>query len=505
MGTVVDFATGSVRNKRVVIGMAAMYLWTWLIYWGGPFSLRGYTIELTNARWGVNVCMGALAVGAVLFLSCNRGCNSAHLAKGVRLSAMLSALVGTVLGLIFAISLPLPEKLVEPLALTSGFFTGLGEGLLLCQWCSLTSSLGMRAALSHNAMALALGGVLFLVCNVSPTWISLGMGLVCPVIGLAAARQGSIPCELEKTATPPSMPLSPLLHDKAFVMLVALAFIFGLSNGFINAGFEVVPQGLYRLSCFSVIVGTILASALTFFAAFALKLDAWQLVLCVSLPLMAVAYLLFPYDVFWYIGWGVHALGYQFFFMLLWSLLGSRQLRHDVPVTIAVPAGLFSVEVGSVLGLAIWNLFCTGIDQAGEHLVSGLALMSLVLVAVLFERPQFAWGDVHPGVASPSNTLRVDDYEQIMGRIRIDYALSPREHDVCALLGRGRNRQFVADELGISLETAKTHTTNVYRKLGVHSQQELLDVIEMVRNTLALERNMGLKDGPPDTDRQNPW
>ena len=46
----------------------------------------------------------------------------------------------------------------------------------------------------------------------------------------------------------------------------------------------------------------------------------------------------------------------------------------------------------------------------------------------------------------------------------------------------------MADELGISLETAKTHATNVYRKLGVHSQQELLDVIETTQDTLGRER-----------------
>ena len=97
------------------------------------------------------------------------------------------------------------------------------------------------------------------------------------------------------------------------------------------------------------------------------------------------------------------------------------------------------------------------------------------------------------------NALEVDDYRQVMQRIRDDYALSPREFDVCMLLGRGRNRQFVASELSISLETAKTHTTNVYRKLGVHSQQELLDVIEMVRNTLAAEREHG--HGPKASSR----
>lgn len=504
-------------DTRIVTGLAAMYLWTWLIYWGGPFSLRGYSIELTNARWGVNVIMGALAVGVVLVLACRARTNQARLMMGVRLAAMLCGLAGIGTGLLLIAHFPLPAGLVEPVALVSGLFTGLTEGLLLCQWCSQTAALGVRTALFHNAIALLFGGVAFLVCNVVPAVFALVVGFVCPGVGFWAGQRAAthpmgLPYEDEEKnavsaaapgpATPseaPRTPLATLLHDRAFLMLAGLAFVFGLSNGFINAGFEVVPEELYRISCFGVVIGTILASGLTFLAAFALKLDAWQLVLCVSLPLMAMAYVLFPYEIFWYMGWGVHSLGYQFFFMTLWSLLGSRQLRHDVAVTVSVPTGLLAVQLGSVVGLIAWDVFCIGIDSAGEHLVSGIALMLLVLVAVLFERPQFGWGDVHPGVATPMNALEVDDYRQVMQRIRDDYALSPREFDVCTLLGRGRNRQFVASELSISLETAKTHTTNVYRKLGVHSQQELLDVIEMVRNTLAAEREHG--HGPKASSR----
>ncbi|MDY5808436.1 MAG: hypothetical protein SPK07_01945 [Coriobacteriales bacterium] len=118
-------------DTRIVTGLAAMYLWTWLIYWGGPFSLRGYSIELTNARWGVNVIMGAVAVGVVLFLACRSHTNQARLMTGVRLAAMLCGLAGIGTGLLLIVHFPLPAGLVEPVALVSGLFTGLTEGLLL--------------------------------------------------------------------------------------------------------------------------------------------------------------------------------------------------------------------------------------------------------------------------------------------------------------------------------------------------------------------------------------
>ena len=276
-------------DTRIVTGLAAMYLWTWLIYWGGPFSLRGYSIELTNARWGVNVIMGAVAVGVVLFLACRSHTNQARLMTGVRLAAMLCGLAGIGTGLLLIAHFPLPAGLVEPVALVSGLFTGLTEGLLLCQWCSQTAALGVRTALFHNAIALLFGGVAFLVCNVVPAVFALVVGFVCPGVGFWAGQRAAthpmgLPYEDEEKnavfaaapgpATPseaPRTPLATLLHDRAFLMLAGLAFVFGLSNGFINAGFEVVPEELYRISCFGVVIGTILASGLTFLAAFALN------------------------------------------------------------------------------------------------------------------------------------------------------------------------------------------------------------------------------------------
>ena len=46
------------------------------------------------------------------------------------------------------------------------------------------------------------------------------------------------------------------------------------------------------------------------------------------------------------------------------------------------------------------------------------------------------------------------------------------------LLSKGRNRAHIKEELVISDETVKSHVKNIYRKTDVHSQQELIDLIE---------------------------
>lgn len=58
------------------------------------------------------------------------------------------------------------------------------------------------------------------------------------------------------------------------------------------------------------------------------------------------------------------------------------------------------------------------------------------------------------------------------------FLLSRRETDVLFLLAKGRNVSFITQQLYISEGTAKTHVNHVYKKLGVHSRQELIELID---------------------------
>jgi DNA-binding NarL/FixJ family response regulator len=55
-----------------------------------------------------------------------------------------------------------------------------------------------------------------------------------------------------------------------------------------------------------------------------------------------------------------------------------------------------------------------------------------------------------------------------------DAALSARERDIGAALLRGESVTKVARTLGLSVHTVRNHVKSIYRKLGVHSQLELV-------------------------------
>ena len=61
--------------------------------------------------------------------------------------------------------------------------------------------------------------------------------------------------------------------------------------------------------------------------------------------------------------------------------------------------------------------------------------------------------------------------------IALEKGLTPREFEVLVVLAHGNSLARVQSELVISEGTAITHRRNIYRKLDVHSKQELLDFV----------------------------
>lgn len=60
------------------------------------------------------------------------------------------------------------------------------------------------------------------------------------------------------------------------------------------------------------------------------------------------------------------------------------------------------------------------------------------------------------------------------------YRLSGREEEVLVELARGRTIASIAETLTVSENTIKAHTKSIYRKLGVHTREELLSCVEKV-------------------------
>ncbi len=88
--------------------------------------------------------------------------------------------------------------------------------------------------------------------------------------------------------------------------------------------------------------------------------------------------------------------------------------------------------------------------------------------------------DGSPGGAA-AGERRHGPYRMRCDAVAERYGLSPRERDVFDLLVRGRSIDYIAQNLTISFNTAKSHIRHIYVKTDVHSRQELIYLIDRER------------------------
>ncbi len=154
---------------------------------------------------------------------------------------------------------------------------------------------------------------------------------------------------------------------------------------------------------------------------------------------------------------------------------------HLLFVTIFV----FSIAQGLVITLLGWTeeaLVWTGFASAMVF----VTFCFLVLKNVSFAETIGAIRAPEPAVVAvepQEEGVASDGPESASISARCDavaaaFGLTPRESEVFALLAQGRTVGVIREKLVISLNTARFHTKNIYAKLGVHSQQELIDVVE---------------------------
>jgi len=83
--------------------------------------------------------------------------------------------------------------------------------------------------------------------------------------------------------------------------------------------------------------------------------------------------------------------------------------------------------------------------------------------------------DVHGGGAPMSSSIArkvVQAFQRPTPAPRPDDSLSPREREILDLLAQGFLYKDIADQLGTSYATVRTHVEHIYAKLHVHSRSQ---------------------------------
>lgn len=99
--------------------------------------------------------------------------------------------------------------------------------------------------------------------------------------------------------------------------------------------------------------------------------------------------------------------------------------------------------------------------------------------AMDFSRSIFAEETAAPAPADDTPAAR-GRFHQRCEIVANTYLLSRRESEVMYYLARGYKSSHIQQQLYISEGTAKTHIRHIYRKLNIHSQQDLIHLIDEV-------------------------
>lgn len=142
-------------------------------------------------------------------------------------------------------------------------------------------------------------------------------------------------------------------------------------------------------------------------------------------------------------------------------------------------------SLGTIVGAAMGVQGNLLIKQAPETLTLLTALLMVCFVGyALIGLKNFSFTATIAGVMpAENNDLRIESpeiqFQKRCADIAEAYGLTPREQEVFAMLARGRNREYIQEKLVVSRNTVKAHVRHVYEKLGIHSHQELIDLVDV--------------------------
>ena len=142
----------------------------------------------------------------------------------------------------------------------------------------------------------------------------------------------------------------------------------------------------------------------------------------------------------------------------------SSPLFCKIMVLVVVAVGLWLLNANE-LNLLFWGTPATvepGLSSSGKAEESGT----------------HAQPESRPDVES---CVSIQSRQEALRHLARDAGLSRREEEVFDLLAAGRSAPFIAETLYVETSTAKSHIARIYSKLGVHTRQELLNLVEDAR------------------------
>lgn len=174
---------------------------------------------------------------------------------------------------------------------------------------------------------------------------------------------------------------------------------------------------------------------------------------------------------------------------LFWIIDASLLMRHVAKYDFSIPRhtamGRMGSNLGFAIGIALGVAGNTLLGQSATALLGVVMTATLVVSSMIFfpfenrkspDKPMLDRNSTEEPAPNPIPP----NLEEACEKLTKTYGLSQREEEILPFIVKGRNNRFIAETLYISENTAKTHVYNIYKKMGVHSRQQVLDIVDMI-------------------------
>ncbi|MBS5450327.1 MAG: helix-turn-helix transcriptional regulator [Coriobacteriia bacterium] len=462
------------------------FLTTLLIYSPNMMALHGSdTTELTS-HFAEPLLLATFLVALLVALV--PGLRRAVATRGVGLASFVLYGVGE---LTFAALLLLQPGWGAPVA-TAASVVAAGALVPVCTaWVDCLRGFDLRRCLQMLALAFAISAL----CNMALTalgapWSLLAFmalvvaGVAWPALGLARGTTGGPRASLHPQAVEEGAPgeSAPSAHP---YRAAASAFLSVMGVPLLGMAISSFAMGVQPAFLFGEVVdaqhlGMLVADALLLAVAIAwghagrrpLFSLLYQVLLpaCVALALVLCS---FPVDSL------VHEVGlaaiYVFYSMV--SCVGVAVAAATANAGEFSRSGMVAALVAVFCGTGILGIF---LGAQVADLIDNNALVLIILTAaygcwLLLSGCLKSWRLMVDTDAVQG--ARGESLDERIARLAAQAGLSPRETEVLGFVGRGHSSVYVAKTLLISESTVYTHVRNLYRKLGVGTREELIQLL----------------------------
>ncbi len=310
------------------------------------------------------------------------------------------------------------------------------------------------------------------------------VGVFCAVqlalVALTAPPARTVLVEVAQGASPEELCLTnpfsflPLNH-RLFMCLALFQLSYGFAIGFGEIGDTPVTT-------FAGIVPLALVCAATLACRHLPKIDV---LFAVAFLLVVAGFLFVPlsHDAALPAASNLLEAGSSCFSLVYWLTVAALARRNRAGALSLFAWGGCILSVGVVAGAFLGRLGDTLLANSpvATSLACNLVVLALVACALL-PLKRFSFDATVEGLAdSPqvatSERADIPDLLRSVQALARQSGLTPREAEVFELLAQGRNGVNIQQRLGVSYNTVKTHVAHIYAKLGVHTHQELIDLV----------------------------